>query len=81
VNGNCTLSSIEPLNATSFRGCGIEGITTIPRQTKTEKDITMHPRTKRHLLQITKPLARLMAGYGVLIMFAILAVLALILLP
>jgi hypothetical protein len=41
----------------------------------------MHPRTKRHLLQITKPLARLMAGYGVLIMFAILAILALIILP
>jgi hypothetical protein len=31
-------------------------------------------------MQITKPLARLMAGYGVLIMFAILAILALILL-
>jgi hypothetical protein len=29
-------------------------------------------------MQITKPLARLIAGYGVLIMFAILAILALI---
>ncbi len=41
----------------------------------------MHPRTKRQILQITKPLARLIAGYGVLIMFAILAILALILIP
>ena len=40
----------------------------------------MHPRTKRHLMQITKPLARLIAGYGVLIMFAILAILLLIIL-
>ena len=40
----------------------------------------MHPRTKRHLLQITKPIARLVAGYGILLMFAILAILALILL-
>ena len=40
----------------------------------------MHPRTKRQLMQITKPLARLMAGYGVLIMFAILAILLLIIL-
>jgi hypothetical protein len=31
-------------------------------------------------MQITKPLARLMAGYGVLIMFAILAILLLIIL-
>jgi hypothetical protein len=42
---------------------------------------TMHPRTKRQLLQITKPLARLIAGYGVLILFFILAIIALITLP
>ncbi len=41
----------------------------------------MHPRTKRQILQITKPLARLIAGYGVLILFFILAIIALITLP
>ena len=40
----------------------------------------MHPRTKRHLLQVTKPLAKLVAGYGIMLMFAILAILALIIL-
>ena len=41
----------------------------------------MHPRAKRHLWQITKPLARLIAGYGVLILFILLAIIALITLP
>jgi hypothetical protein len=41
----------------------------------------MHPRTKRHIKQIIKPLARLVAGYGILILLAILAILALIILP
>lgn len=40
----------------------------------------MHPRTKRHVKQIVKPIARLIAGYGLLICFAILAILALIIL-
>jgi len=40
----------------------------------------MHPRAKRQLMQLTKPLARIIAGYGLLITFTLLAILALILL-
>jgi hypothetical protein len=40
----------------------------------------MHPRTKRQLKQIICPIARLIAGYVVMILIATLAILALILL-
>jgi hypothetical protein len=40
----------------------------------------MHPRTKRHIKQVVKPIARLVAGYGLLIGLTALAILALIIL-
>lgn len=40
----------------------------------------LHPRTKRHLWQLTIPIARLVAGYGLLICFAILAIIFLVIL-
>jgi hypothetical protein len=40
----------------------------------------MHPRTKRHWKRIIHPIARLIAGYVVMILIATLAILALILL-
>jgi len=51
------------------------------RSPEPEKGITMHPRTKRQLMQIIKPVTRLMAGAGLLLLLAILAILTLIILP